>query len=179
MGAFEWHLDRPILQRWGCLKSRNSENPLLMSFFFLFSPGDFRKIRTYNQKSFFTKMIHILCRCELYVFEIFLKHRELVYTDFGTFGLGSKNGFFGKSLQIASDQDKSGSEWCKYAGKTIRNIFSTIWGYLGVPTTTQGCQNDYFGNLFKLRPTKVKVTQNDVNMQEKRLEIFFRPSGGT
>jgi len=38
---------------------------------------------------------------------------------------------------------------------------------------------DIFGNLFKLRPIKIKVTQNDVNMREKRLKNFFLPSGGT
>jgi len=32
---------------------------------------------------------------------------------------------------------------------------------------------DFFENLFKLRPTKIKVSQNDVNMQEKQLKIFF------
>jgi len=61
----------------------------------------------------------------------------------------------------------------------IKNIFSTIWGYLGVPTTTQGCQNGLFGKSRQIAPTKVNVARNDVNMQEKRLRIFFRPSGGT
>ena len=37
---------------------------------------------------------------------------------------------------------------------------------------------DFFENLFRLHPTKLKVAQNDVNMQEKRLKKFFRSFGG-
>ena len=51
-------------------------------------------------------------------------------------------------------------------------VKKNFWPYPRVPTTTQGCQNGIFWNLFGYRPTKVKMAQNDVNIQEKWLKIF-------
>ena len=69
--AIVWYLDRPILQGRGWLKSRNSENPLFVSFFFY--KTKFRNIGTCYQKKFFTEMFLIVSRWKLYGFGNFLK----------------------------------------------------------------------------------------------------------
>ena len=79
--AIDWYVDRPIFQHWGCLKSRNGENPLLVNFFFLsICQGKFRNIGTCFQKIFFTEMFLAVPRWKLYTFGNFLKHLGVLKT---------------------------------------------------------------------------------------------------
>ena len=137
--------------------------------------------------------------------------------------MSHKSGLFWKSLQIAIDQNKSWSEWCTYAGKsikkffdhlgvprgtynhasipkcwifgifsdcirpkkkmlrmmkyarkTIKKYFSTIWRYLGVPTTTQGCLNAEFLISHQIASDQSKHGAEWCKMHEKTNEkIFF------